>query len=301
MTRFHSSIGLLAAMALTACGTGPGGGNGEDAAGGMVSNEQAVANSGPFVDCYQQAAFGDDVTVPDAERELFVVIDQTTPMPPTLVESLSRKVAEYLAEGPAKITVASFSANTANNFATINFSGESQAGVPQEQRNSLNARKLAQLDGCLQQMPAQLAARTDAEMRALLSKDGAGFASSEILGSLTSLSEAVRASESAEKSVLVVSDLLEHSSTTSFYADKKIRDLDVQSELQKAADRQQLGDFGGAKIFVMGAGLLPPDSDTAATRDAAKLFTLKNFWQNWFENSNASLAGFGQPELITSL
>ncbi|ANU07595.1 hypothetical protein [Paraurantiacibacter namhicola] len=300
MIRQHIAIVTLAAFALVACGTGPGSG---DASDGSAASTQdiAIAGSGPFEDCYQQAAFGTDLPVPGVERELFVIIDQTTPMPSALVESLSRKVAEYLAGGSAKITVASFSANTASNFATVNFTGEAQGPVDESKRNDLNARKLAQLETCLAQMPGKLAARTDAEMRALVSTDGGSFASSEILGSLTALSEAVLVSQARDKTVLVVSDMLEHSSTTSFYADKSIRDFDVGAELQKAVDRRQLGDFGGAKVYVMGAGLLPPDSDAAATRDAAQLYTLKNFWQNWFENSNASLAGFGQPELISSL
>ena len=291
--------GALAALALLAgCGTGPTMGDQQNN-GGADAAAVAQAGSGPFESCYASTQF--DTPAPAPARELFVVIDQTTALNARLAGSLTSKVADFLDDGPGRVTIASFSANTVGNFATVDFTGEAEGPVAQDMRNSVNARKLELLDACLGPMPRNLAARATAEINALVRTDSGDFANSEIIGSLAALSEAVRASQAQDKRVLVVSDMLEHSSTTSFYQNRGIRDFDTMAELQRVADRHQFGDFGGAQVYVMGAGLLPPEAQQNETRDSARLLRLREFWQNWFENSNAHLVGYGQPDLIVGL
>lgn len=295
--RFGGALAVF--VLLAACGTAPTL-DGSQTVAQSGGAEQVEVDSGPFQSCYGAVAF--ELPAPAPQRELFVVIDQTTALDPQLVNLLSDRVAAYLASGGgAKVTVAAFSATTASKFALVKFSGEAEQAFAEDMRDSVNRPKRDALDACLAKAPRNLATRTDAEIKALLSSDSGSYASSEIIGSLTSISEAVRASTATSKTVLIVSDLLEHSSTTSFYQNSDIREIDLVAEMQKVADRNQFGDFGGARIYVMGAGLLPPEADQNATRNAARLLRLRGFWQNWFENSNATLAGYGQPVLQVPL
>lgn len=290
---------LIAYTLLAACGTGPTLPEGQTV--NPKSDEQTVeAGSGPFESCYRSVDF--ELPAPAPQRELFVVIDQTTALDPQLVALLSSRVADYLESGGgAKVTVAAFSATTASNFALVKFSGEAERPFAEDMRDSVNRPKRDMLDACLAAAPRNLARRADAEIKALLRRDSGNYANSEIIGSLSSISEAVRASTARSKTVLVVSDLLEHSSTTSFYQNSDIREIDLATEMQKVADRNQFGNFGGAKIYVIGAGLLPPEADQNATRNAMRLVRLREFWQNWFENSDAMLAAYGQPVLQVPL
>lgn len=58
-----------------------------------------------------------------------------------------------------------------------------------------------------------------------------------------------------------------------------------------------LGDFSGADIYVMGAGVVP-ENGKAVYRDPKTMQALKSFWRSYFEKSNAVLVEFGQPALL---
>jgi hypothetical protein len=262
-------------------------------------DKAAVAGSGPFPSCYAEAAF--DEPAPAIEREVFVIIDRTTALSPALVESLTQRVAEYVGRPGTKVTLGTFSATTSQAYAGLGFSASAETPWHSDQRDSVNANKLRALDMCLGDQPAKLAARAANEIRAAAPVDSGSFANSEIMGSLASLSEAVRTSPAKEKLVVLASDLLEHSSTTSFYESKAIRQIDAAVELGKAERARLFGDFGGAKIAIMGAGLLPPEADPNQTRPADRMLGLEDFWRGWFEKSNGTVVAFGKPQLMTPL
>ncbi len=56
----------------------------------------------------------------------------------------------------------------------------------------------------------------------------------------------------------------------------------------------------GARVYVMGAGLIGDDAK-GAYRSGKVLQSLERFWQGYFERSNATLVSFGTPELTTDL
>ena len=61
-----------------------------------------------------------------------------------------------------------------------------------------------------------------------------------------------------------------------------------------------LGDFAGARVYVIGAGVMP-EGDTkkgGVYRDPKTMDALAKFWALYFKASNADLAGFGQPALL---
>jgi hypothetical protein len=61
-------------------------------------------------------------------------------------------------------------------------------------------------------------------------------------------------------------------------------------------------DFGGAKIYVMGAGLVSEQGKAKGVyRDPKMMQALKAFWTEWFKRSNAELVKFGMPEMLGSI
>src|SRR5439155_15106927 len=82
---------------------------------------------------------------------------------------------------------------------------------------------------------------------------------SEIISSLAEISRVVKSSTAEKRAVLVVSDMIEHSSVTSFYGGgNSLRHIDPVKELKTAETRGLIGNFDGAAIYVLGAGILPP-------------------------------------------
>lgn len=61
-------------------------------------------------------------------------------------------------------------------------------------------------------------------------------------------------------------------------------------------------DFGGAKVYVMGAGLVSEQGKAKGVyRDPKMMQALKAFWTEWFKRSNAELVEFGMPEMLGSI
>jgi hypothetical protein len=121
------------------------------------------------------------------------------------------------------------------------------------------------------------------------------------MSEMKQLSEPVRASSAADRLVLVVSDLLEHSPVTSFYQNRRLRQLDPATEIDRAAAINLFGDFRGARIAVIGAGLLPSTSGADSVRDTKALMELHQFWATWFDKSHGALIEYGEPDLVQPL
>jgi hypothetical protein len=65
-----------------------------------------------------------------------------------------------------------------------------------------------------------------------------------------------------------------------------------------------VGDFGGARVFVLGAGLVQENAggknkDSGVYRNPKTMASLRQFWKMYFEASNAKLLEFGAPALLS--
>lgn len=97
--------------------------------------------------------------------------------------------------------------------------------------------------------------------------------------------------------------MLENSSVTSFYANQAVRQINADKELKLVADNQLYGDFGGARVYVIGAGLLAEDAKhpKGIYRSTQTMQALSKFWTGYFQKSNAELVEFGQPALLNPI
>jgi hypothetical protein len=121
------------------------------------------------------------------------------------------------------------------------------------------------------------------------------------MASLKAISTKVNKSTARNKVVLIVSDMLENSSVSSFYANKgqSVNRIDPVKEMKTAEENRLFGDFNGAKVYVIGAGLLPEDSKKGKSyRDPKTMQALSVFWKSYFDKSNAQLVELGQPALL---
>ncbi len=111
------------------------------------------------------------------------------------------------------------------------------------------------------------------------------------------IGEDIKASDKASDYVVfLISDMLENSDYTSFYAKNQIKNLVVADELKKAQAHNLFADLSGARIYVTGAGLITADVKQSY-RSGKTMDALNQFWSDYFSHSNASLNGFGTPSL----
>jgi len=113
---------------------------------------------------------------------------------------------------------------------------------------------------------------------------------SEILYTLRKISKkAVKRSRTKQKIIVVLSDMLENSNYTSFYGEK-LKNLDIDKHIKIISKNRLFGDFDGADIIVIGAGIV----DKEDYRDGKDLDRLEALWEEYFEKSKGNLVTFEQ-------
>ena len=234
------------------------------------------------------------------ETELIVAIDQTTPLSPSLKQLVADNVKSYLQPGHA-FSIAVFSAYTQGRYTEVLASGRIEAPLEKAVRDDISKPVLAKFEQCLGRQPAQAMQVAGGALRAAFAESSGSIATSDVLASLKAVSALAAESRSPQKIVLIVSDMLENSTVANFYAEqgKAVRKIDAGKELRAVEDSKLLGNFGGAKVYVMGAGLLSADAANAkAYRDPKTMQALAEFWSAYLRKSNAELVEFGQPALL---
>ena len=231
-------------------------------------------------------------------HELFIGIDQTTVFDDKLKAQIAETALKAVQPGRA-YTLFDFSAFSQGRYTEVVTRGVIEPPVPEQLRADISERALRSFDACMagQSMYAKktlLAAVAQVESAA--TND---LAKSDILAALKDISDKVRASPASDKVVLLASDMLENSSVSSFYARNSVRRIDPRAEMKKATAAGLVGDFGGARVYVVGAGLLTGDAKSKNVyRDPETMNALKEFWTLYFKRSNATVGEFGAPALL---
>jgi hypothetical protein len=263
----------------------------------LLAGVASAAPADAIRSCYHKA-LPDNGGAPDTE--LFVAIDQTTPLDPSLKQLVADNVRPFLAPGHG-FTMVTFSAFTQGHYTEVTAAGRLDRLLTPEQRNDISKPLLLKFDLCTQRQPQQAAQLVGTALRSAYDGTSRDIAKSDVLASLKAISALVHDSKAKNKVVLLVSDMLENSSVSSFYADKgrAVRKIDTRRELELAEKSGLLADFGGARVYVIGAGLLDDDGKNGkAYRDPKTMNALAGFWSSYLSRSNAKLVEFGQPALL---
>jgi len=95
----------------------------------------------------------------------------------------------------------------------------------------------------------------------------------------------------------LVSDMIEHSSITSFYSKGNLKKVNADKEMKKVKSSGSMANFAGADVFVIGAGIV----GKKGYRDAKTLKMLSTFWEKYFAATHANLKAFGTPMLLEDI
>lgn len=232
-------------------------------------------------------------------RELIVVIDKTLQLPKELQESAYQHVLRFVQPGDS-IRLYQFSAYLAGHYFSMPFAGRLERPIVGNTRSSISMNLLKQLDACLERQ--QQFFRTTFGQKMLENFGGAStdIARSEIFAALKQIGNDAGSHEASERVVLLISDMLENSDFTSFYSKQRVRDIKPEEELSKVEKQGLFADLRGARVFVLGAGLVSQETKYGY-RSGKTMFALERFWREYFARSNASLQAFGAPALTTDL
>lgn len=258
----------------------------------------AFADAGNQIpSCY--AANKIEVAAPAIQHEVFILIDETTVLDEKLQSALFSITQSLIGPG-VKFSILSFSAFTQGRYLSTKASGVLEQSLPKEARASIGVKVLKNFDACMTgqaQYGLGLAGKAE---KSILQTASSDLQKSDVLASIAEVSHLVKSSAIQKRTVLIVSDMLENSAVSSFYANNNVRRIDPVKEMHIAAKEKMLGDFSGADIYVMGAGVVP-ENGKAVYRDPKTMSALKNFWSEYFSKSNSNLVEFGMPAMLSTI
>jgi hypothetical protein len=231
-------------------------------------------------------------------RLLYVLIDQTVTWNRDIESSIMDNLNANLTPG-TKFVIADFSALAQGRYLQVLHTGIIEAPMPPQQVGNTPIDAAKVLNACLIGQRVYAVRLADEAAVAALTGSSGSLANSDILLTLQQVSAAIADDPAADKALLLASDGLENSAVTSFYHHGAIRDIDPARELARAEAAGLVGNFGGAKIFVIGGALPPPGQ--AAYEGPVVLQDLAAFWAQYFEQSDAKLVAFGEPALLQPL
>ena len=218
----------------------------------MALSTSSMAATDAIASCYDSKLSAP--AIPQA-KEIFVIIDQTTLLDDVLKQSVANQIRPFLTAGNG-FSVLVFSAFTQGKYTQLLTSGQLDHPLPTEQRSDVSKPRLAKFDHCMAQQSAQAMQAVGGALRTSFDGTSGDIAKSDVLASLKDISSKVRQSHASERVVLLVSDMLENSSVSSFYSNQAVRKIDPDHELKLVQSNQLIGNFGGARLYVLGAGLL---------------------------------------------
>ena len=237
----------------------------------------------------------------EIQQDLFVLIDQTTILDAQLKQQVADQVRPFLVAGNS-FSILVFSSYSQGKYTQLLVTGGLEQKITTIARNDISKTLLAKHDQCMTRQPFIASQAAGAALKFAFENSTNDLAKSDIFSSLKEISGKVRQSTASSKIVLVVSDMLENSSITSFYQNKTVRLISPEKELFLATESKMLGDFGDARVYVIGAGLLSGDAQkNGIYREPQRIAALESFWRKYFEKSNAQLIEFGQPSLLNPI
>lgn len=249
--------------------------------------------------CYDRAKLP-ELKQPASGRELVVVVDQTIPMPTDIQKASWGQISRFVQPGDS-VKLYSFSAFVPGEYLRLIYSGTLDTAASEEQRDDASTRKLRLLDQCLTQQKKAFESGFGAQFVKSLREARQDIPKSEIMSALRKVGEDMKTTASVnEHVILLISDMLEHSDYTSFYAANQIKAVNVAEEMKKAQQHELFADLGGARVYVAGAGLIT-DGIKQSYRSGKTMDALNQFWGDYFKHSNAQLEAFGTPSLSVDL
>ncbi|WP_239499410.1 hypothetical protein [Pseudomonas putida] len=264
----------------------------------MIAVSANAAERNDLPSCYGKAHLNDQ-RAPTSGRLLNVVVDQTIPMPEDIQRAAWGNISRYVGPGD-QVRLYSFSALVPGQYVRLLFAGTLDAPISPAQRDDIDMNKLRSFDACMAQQKAQFEGSFGRQFVAALRGATADLPKSEIMFALREVAGDQAKIPADQRILFVISDMLEHSDYTSFYAANKIRELNPAQELSKAQKNGAIGDLHGARVYVAGAGLIT-DAIKQNYRSGKTMDNLESFWRGYFEKSDATLADFGKPMLNVDL
>lgn len=263
----------------------------------MNSLAFAQADRDDIISCYTYAGMPELKPV-NPVRDIVILVDQTVNLDTNLKKSVHEQVQQLAGQGD-RIRIVSFSANAQGRYTDITFDGEFDQPLKSEQRNAMNRIKLGKFDKCMEMQGNKAIELVHQKLKASFHDSDKNYPKTELVGSMLDVSTAIYAKNNTQRRIMIlVSDMLENSDISSFYASGRVKSIDADKEFAKYSAIISPTALSSVDVFVIGGGYA---QGGRAYSSQAALNSLKLFWSKVVEQAGGTLKQFGSPKLLTDI
>jgi len=235
---------------------------------------------------------------PTLGEELFVLIDQTVGFDHQTIPVIKQKIMDWAKPGK-RVSIFRFASNIGSRSVSSIFSVRLSPHGESSWKDWLKRSKRTKFEQCEREQPREALRRSLYSVEHALTNSERSIPKSDIIFSLQRTSEIIRASNAKQKYVLVISDMLENSSSITFYSRGRIRVIDPGRTIDAVKKLGLVSDFGGAKVFIYGTGYVAPVRNKKQPYiGPRRMKPLIHFWTEYFSLSNATVGEIGSPVLL---
>jgi hypothetical protein len=259
----------------------------------MASGAQA---STAAQSCYAHIQYGSRVDH-TADRALYIIIDQTTPLTPQMRQKISDMVSGWGKPGDM-VKVVAFSANMRGMYPQLTFNAKSDPMPTEEYMYNLRWLDKEKLQKCLANQQEQFGRMFRRGLETALNGVNPEIPKTDLFYSLKQIAAQIIDIEDARShKVLLVSDGLENSGLMSFYRKGKVKRLHEKKVISKVRRSGLIAHWKNAEIYMYGLGLPAKDGEYSNRKNVEKLY---RFWERYFVEGNGRVRAIGAPELLLS-
>jgi hypothetical protein len=257
-------------------------------------NTAAQTERDDIISCYDYADLTEQKPV-SYSRDVVVMVDQTVNLDTNLKKTVHMQVEQLLGSGD-RIRIVPFSANAQGRYTDVIFDGTFDTVLSGDQRDDMNRIKLNKFDSCIDKQKGGAIRLVHGKLKESFHDSKQTYPKTELVGSLLTVSHTLFADVAEGRKILIlVSDMLENSDISSFYASGKVRKIDEDVELVKYTPLIPDEALSSVDVFVIGGGYLMGGK---AYSSQAALNSLQGFWEKVVAKAGGNLSAFGTPQLL---
>jgi hypothetical protein len=233
-----------------------------------------------------------------AKTQVTLLVDQSTQVPEAVRQQVRASVARLAVAG-TDINIGAFSSYAGSRFPELVLSVRFEHALPHALDHRVSRKARDVLKACLAYQQRQGIRQLTAALNVRFAAAQSSIGRSDIMSSIQQFGAQVRGGAARDRVVVIVSDMLENSSATSFYQARRLRAIDAEAELKTAVARRLIADLGRARVYVIGMAIPSPRDGQAVPADRVQ--RLEQFWTGYFRLSKASRLRVGKPMLLEAI
>ncbi|MFY9074713.1 hypothetical protein OZZ08_07055 [Malaciobacter mytili] len=229
--------------------------------------------------------------------EVFILVDESTYFDENSKEGIFKKISPFIKEN-VRINIDSFTEYSKTRKNKDLGSYFIYSNLTKEEEDEISRSKVRDLKECLENAKIFAYNGIKKNLEKAYRKKEDHLKKSEILRNLKIYSKNnIRYSDAKRKVVIILSDMLENSEYLSFYKNGKVKEIDIEKEMEIVKKNRLLGKFNNAEIYVYGLGLVEVNSVKEDSRNSKILDNLIDFWDEYFTQSGGKPIGLDSSNM----